>query len=240
MVEDESLLLAYNRSNFELDETKYAQLLPRNKYEIARFDITIPAGQRTGLLHLLIHPNGLSPDSTYFIPLRADKFTEYELNPMKSNVLYRVMIKNYYATQKTPTQYNLRGKYDDVPLMIQKQVFPIAKEVVRIVAGNITLESTASATFIGQTSLLLWIDEDTKKVSITSYKTPEQGGITVTEIADDDPDYDPDYPNIFRIDDDGYNTYKTFLLNYKYVYQGVTHTMKEELRLEFNKTNEFF
>jgi hypothetical protein len=202
-------------------------------------NITIPAGERTGLMDLVVYPHRLSPDSAYFIPLRIDKFTEYELNPEKSDVLYRVMIKNYYASQKTPTTYNLRGKHDEISIMIQKRVFPIDKSTVRIAAGNISIDPEATADFINKASILLWVG-DNNQVVIYPYKTPEEGGVTVTQIADDDPDYDPDYPNIFRIDDDGYNTYKTFLLHYKYVYQGVTHTMKEELRLEFNKTNEFF
>jgi hypothetical protein len=235
MVEDEDLLLAYNTSNFELDESKYAQLLPRSNYDIANLNITIPAGERTGLMNIVIRPNGLSPDSVYFIPLRANKFTEYELNPEKSDVLYRVMIKNYYATQKTATLYDFRGKFDGVNIRMEKQVFPINRNTARIVAGNIYLDpKEPTVELINSASILLNVDFE-NKVSIYPYKSPEQGGITVTQIDDD-----PEYPNIFRIDDDGYNTYKTFLLRYDYVYQGVTHSMQEELRLEFTKTNEFF
>jgi hypothetical protein len=95
VVRDEDLLLRYNQSNFELDEEQYAHLLSPDKYDIEDFNINIPSGQRRGLMAITLRPNGLSPDSVYFIPLRADRFTAYKMNPEKSTVLYRVMIKNY-------------------------------------------------------------------------------------------------------------------------------------------------
>jgi hypothetical protein len=51
---------------------------------------------------------------------------------------------------------------------------------------------------------------------------------------------DPIYPNTFSIVDDGFNTYKTFLLCYKYTdpNDGKTYEMREELRLAFNKRDE--
>jgi hypothetical protein len=226
MVEDADLLLKYNRSNFDVDESRYARWLPRDRYDIRNYGITIPAGERVGLMSITVRPEGLSPDSTYFIPLRADSFTEYELNPDKSDVLYRVFLKNYYATQKTATYYAFRGKRNDVNTMGSKQVFPVGGNSVRIMAGDLTFESSVSV--IDNGSILLVVDEVTKQVQILPWKD-----ITVTQI-----DGDPDYPNIFHIEDDGYKTYKSFLLRYDYVYNGATVTMQEELRLEFREENE--
>jgi hypothetical protein len=233
MVEDEELLLKYNRSNYELDESKYAHLFPHDKYDIANLNISIPAGERNGLMKINLRPDGLSPDSAYFIPLRADRFSAYELNPDKSNVLYRVLIKNYYATQNAQnagTDYSFRGKRDDVNILMTKQMFPISSNKVRIIAGNISFESTVER--IGSASLLLEIDEN-NHVRISPYKGTADGGITVTQI-----DGDPDYPNIFKIENDGYSTFKTFLLRYDYVYNGSTYVMQEELRLEFKEEDE--
>jgi hypothetical protein len=239
MVEDEELLLKYNRSNYELDESKYAQLVPPDKYDITNLNITIPAGERSGLMRIDLRPDGLSPDSVYFIPLRADKFSAYELNPVKSDVLYRVLIKNYYASQNAQnagTTYNFNGKRDGINIQISKQIFPISRNKVRIVAGDISFVS-GDANFINSASLLLEIDEVSDSIGfhihISPYKEPAAGGITVTQV-----DNDPNYPNIFRIEDDGYSTYKTFLLRYNFVYLGITYTMHEELRLEFNEENE--
>jgi hypothetical protein len=234
VVEDENLLLQFNRNNFDVDESKYARWLPREKYDIANYSITVPAGERTGLMPLKVRPDGLSPDSIYFIPLRADKFTAYELNPEKSNVLYRVFLKNYYATTKTEasmttttsTYYNFRGKRNNANMMGNKQVFPVSGNSVRIMAGDITFESKADV--IDKGAVLLTVDED-NNVSIQAWKN-----LDVTQIDDD-----PDFPNKFLIEDDGYKTYKSFLLRYDYVYDGTTYQIQEELRLEFKEKNEY-
>jgi hypothetical protein len=105
---------------------------------------------------------------------------------------------------------------------------------VRIITGDIAFES--NAVLIGRASLLLEIDEN-NHVHISPYKDIADG-VTVTQIEADDLDYDPEFPNVFRVENDGYNTYKTFLLQYEYVYQGTTHTMLEELRLQFNEEDE--
>ena len=46
------------------------------------------------------------------------------------------------------------------------------------------------------------------------------------------------FPNIFKIEDDGFKTYKTFLLRYNYVSGSTVVEMKEELRLEFKEEDE--
>lgn len=226
IVEDEDLLLQYNRSNFDVDESRYARWLPRDKYDISSYSITIRAGERTGLMPITVRPNGLSPDSTYFIPLRADRFTTYELNPEKSDVLYRVFLKNYYATNKTETYYSFRSKRDEANIMGSKLVFPVSGNSVRTMAGDLTFESKTDV--INSGALLLTVDEN-DSVRIEPWKS-----LNVTQVNGD-----PDYPNTFSIYDDGYKTYKTFLLRYDYVYAGTSHSIQEELRLEFREENEY-
>ncbi len=225
MVEDASLLTAYNSSNYAIDYEKYARLLPEQRYDIDRYGITIPSGERTGRMKIRVRANGLSPDSAYFIPLRVNSYDAYELNPVKNTVMYRVFLKNYYATQKTATYYSFRGKRDGVNAMGTKQVFPVSGNKVRIVAGGVTFESKLS--LIREACIVLEVDED-NNVTITPWKE-----IRVTQINDD-----PDFPNIFKIENDGYKTYKTFLLRYNYVYLGQEYAMQEELRLEFNANKE--
>jgi hypothetical protein len=226
MVEDSDLLLQYNQSNFDVDESRYARWLPRDKYEIASYGITIRAGERTGLMPLTVRPGGLSPDSIYFIPLRADRFTAYEMNPKKSSVLYRVFLKNRYATNKTDTYYSYRGKRNDANVVGSKRVFPAGGNSVRIMAGDLSFEPKTGV--INSGSILLTVDKN-DSVQIKPWKDLE-----VTRI-----DGDPDYPNTFLIYNDGYKTYKTFLLRYDYVYAGTKYSMREELRLEFRKENEY-
>jgi hypothetical protein len=226
IVEDEDLLLQYNMSNYDVNVSEYAHLLSKDKYSIANYSITIPAGERNGLMSIKIRANGLSPDSAYFIPLRVDRFTAYEVNPDKSNVLYRVFMKNYYAVNKSETIYTCRGKRNGINVVGNKRVFPVRGNSVRIMAGELTFEPTVNV--INEGSILLTVDEN-NNVRIDPWKN-----IEVTQVNDD-----PEYPNIFYTHDDGYNTYKIFLLRYDYVYGGTTYSMQEELRIEFKEEDEY-
>ena len=69
--EDLTSLEFYNRSLYDIDEACYAKFLPSDKYEILDYKIQINAGERTGRTMIKIRPEGLSPDSTYFVGLKA-------------------------------------------------------------------------------------------------------------------------------------------------------------------------
>jgi hypothetical protein len=225
LAEDENLLYKYNKSNYDTDESKYALKLPDDNYDIDEYRILVQAGQRTGALPVKVRPDGLSPDSIYFIPLKVKTFSAYEMHPNKTTVLYRVLLKNYWATLKSATYYSLRGIRNSINVMGTKQVFPVSARKVRIIAGNETF--AADKNTIDATSILLEVADD-GRVKITPWKE-----IEVTQV-----DGDPSYPNIFKIEDLGYAMYKTFLLRYDYVYNGTTYQMQEELRLEFNPNKE--
>jgi hypothetical protein len=221
IVEDEDLLLSYNTRNFGEETGKYALRLPRTNYDIASYNIKIPAGERGGVMPISINANGLSPDSVYLLPLSVSKFSSYEMNPDKRTVLYRVYMKNYYATNKSEIYYNSRAKRKgadsiDTNLIGIKRVFPLRGNSVRTLAGNL------STIDIG--SMVLTVDEN-NKVKITSWKY-----LDITQI-----DGDPDYPNTFSIFDDGYTKYKTFLLRYNYIYIDQEYEMREELRVELEE-----
>jgi hypothetical protein len=212
----------YNKDNFDVETAKFAQYLSAGKFDIDSYNLTIPAGERSGRMAIRVRPDGLSPDSVYFIPLNVDSYSAYEINPDKSDVLYRVLIKNKYATQASTVNYTLRGTRDGVNVMGVKQMHPISSNSVRIMAGNDAFQPDAE--IINSNCILLTIgDED--KISISPFKNIE------VEQMDDD----PDFPNIFKIEDDGYNIYKTFLLSYKYTSGTTTYTMKEELRIQLEK-----
>jgi hypothetical protein len=64
------------------------------------------------------------------------------------------------------------------------------------------------------------------KVKLESYKNME-----IKQIEGD-----PDFPNVVVLEDDGFKTYKTFLLYYSYKSSGGTiYNIKEELRLEYKE-----
>jgi hypothetical protein len=178
-------------------------------------------------LPVKIRPEGLSPDSVYMISLKIKDYSHYEVNPDKADVLYRVYIKNYYAVQKNPgSTYNMKGKLDGDNTIGVKRMFPLTHNSVRIMAGTETFE--ANVDVINKWSITLEIADD-GYVTVKPFKS---SSIQIEQIDDD-----PDYPNTFFIEDDGFRTFKSFLLHYKYKVEGsnTVHEVREELRLEFKE-----
>ncbi len=231
LAEDESLIDDYNKTNFDVNTSKYARPLPKDKYNIANYQFTIPKGEISGRLPIQIDPDGLSPDSAYFVALRVDSHTTYEINPDKNFVLYSVKIKNYWAQGNGSTIYSMRGKLRigdsaaEIEMPGTKIMQPLSKNSVRIIAGNETYASDVSV--FNKAAIILEISDD-NKVTISPYKNVE-----VHQI-----DGDPDFPNIFMVEDDGFKTYKTFLLKYGYKVDNEVYEIKEELRLEFDEMDQ--
>lgn len=230
LVEDQTLLDNYNKVNYDVDYANYALSLPADKYDIDSYRMTIKSGTTGAELPVRIRPNGLSPDSVYFLPLKIDTHDTYEANPEKSYVLYRVMLKNRFARSDGNTYYTMRAKQSvgggaELETPGTKIMHPLSGNRVRIMAG--TTAFVSDVTTLKQSAVILEVDDD-DNVRILPY-----GDIEVTTV-----DGDPDFPNIFKIEDDGYATYKTFLLRYNYAVEGVTYEMKEELRLSFNPDDE--
>jgi hypothetical protein len=221
--EDEELLTSYNTSNYGEDTRLYAKRVPRNMYDIESYNITIRAGERYGLMNMKMRLNGLSPDSVYYIPFRVNRFSSYEMNPERDAILYRVILKNFYATSQTDVYYSARYKLDDVNMMGSKVVTPVLYNSVRTMAGELPYGKHLDT--INSGAIILTVAED-NSVKISSWRDLE-----VYQYDDD-----PDYPNIFFIYDDGFGRkYKTFLLRYDYVYGGVRRKAQEELRLQFRE-----
>ncbi|WP_229717330.1 BT_3987 domain-containing protein [Parapedobacter defluvii] len=231
LIEDPSLIDAYNKINFDVDVSKYGRPLPASKYDIETYSFTIPAGEISGRLPIRIRPDGLSPDSSYFIPLRVESHSSYEVNPEKSYLLYQVRTKNYWAKADGNTIYSMRAKLRqdgstfELQLPGSKIMHPISEREVRIMVGNETYSSEVGV--FNRGAIILRIGED-NKVTILPYKDVE-----ILQI-----DGDKDYPNTFSIEDDGFKTYKTFLLHYYFRMSGTVYEMKEELRLEFDPDEE--
>ncbi|KAA6338489.1 hypothetical protein EZS27_013512 [termite gut metagenome] len=230
LTEDESLIDNYNKVNYDVAYDKYVHVLSKSKYDIDQYRLTIPTGQIKAVLPFRIRPEGLSPDSTYFLALKVDSYSTYEANPEKSYLLYSVRLKNLWAKGDGNTNYTMRGKQrvsgseSEIEMPGFKIMHPLSANKVRIMAG---LESyAANVTALEKSAIVLEVDVD-NKVNISSYKD-----MVVTQV-----DGDPDFPNIFKFEDDGYKTYKTFLLRYNYKSGNTTYEMKEELRLEYNPKN---
>jgi hypothetical protein len=117
------------------------------------------------------------------------------------------------------------GSASEIQMPGQKIMHPMTKNQVRVMAGNETFVSNINV--FNKSAIVLTIQDD-NSVTISPYKNLE-----VWQV-----DGDPDFPNIFKIEDDGYKKYKTFLLRYNFKQNGTTLEIKEELRLEYNEEDE--
>lgn len=220
--ESNAQLAFYNRSLFDADEALYAKLLPKDKYEIVDYKIRIKAGERTGRTMIKLRPDGLSPDSTYFIELKATELAGVEINSKKNSILYQVLIKNDYASQAQNTFYSMTGLANEMVTAGNKKLFPLTRNSVRVVAGTESFESKAD--HINKTSIVLEVGAD-NSVRIKPYKD-----IKVKQL-----DGDTRYPNIFKVEEAFGRKFNVFLLAYEYEINGVVRHMQEELRVEIKR-----
>lgn len=225
LVEDSTLVDDYNKNTYDQEVENYAKALPKKNYDISSLQCTIKAGDTNGIIPITIRPESLSPDTTYFIPLRVASYQKYEANPNKSTLLYQVRIRNKWAKDDGSSVYTmtaLRNELGASEINMPGSVvmYPLSSNSVRIMAGNESY--SASIESFNKSALILQIDND--KVSILAYKD-----MKVKQL-----DGDSDYPNTFAVTTDGYNYYKTFLLHYQYEADNTVYEMKEELRLQYN------
>lgn len=217
--EDQEPLDYYNRSLFDADERLYAKLLPKDKYSIENYKIQINSGERTGRTMVKLKVDGISPDSTYFIALKATETGGVELNPKKNTILYQIQIKNDYASQASSEFYSMTGLGNDLITAGNKKLFPLTKNSVRMIAGNESFENNID--HINKTSLIMEIGED-KKVTIKPYKD-----LVVKQI-----DGDTRYPNTYHVEESFGRKFHVFLVKYEYTLNKKKTIMQEELRLE--------
>lgn len=223
IVEDIVPFNNYNVGMFDTDKSQYAKLLSKDHYDIEDYHVTIPKGKRTGRLDIKVKPDGLSPDSVYFIPLSISAMSAYEVNYEKSTMLYRVLIKNFYAEQKSSsyTYYTMRGYKDEAVMQATKEVQPINKNTVRLMPGNTSF--LAEEDYIAENAILVEVQSD-NSVRISGYKDLEV-------VQNDD---DPDFPNVFLTEEDDWGRkFKVFFLAYQYKDGDNFIDIKEELRLQY-------
>lgn len=147
----------YNYVNYDLDESRYARLLDPSHYTIEDYSTVLKANSPDyySLIPIKVNPDGLSPDSTYIIPMRIKSVSDHRVNPDKDKVMYRVVLANKFATMERTTYYQMTGVEtlglsagDNASgVSVTRVVAPLAKNKVRVFAGthsyvpnNVTLE----------------------------------------------------------------------------------------------------
>lgn len=234
IIEDESLISSYNSSNFDTDVSKYAVHMPKSKYDITSYQCVIKAGKTLGTIPVNIRPEGLSPDSTYFIPVRVDSYNKYEMHPEKGTLLMKIDFKNNWATN-TGTDYSMLGKRraitssTEISMPGTKTLHAYGRNSVRVMPGNETFKAEKHT--LEAKAMILEIEDTPNEVKRVTIKPMRD--LKVEQI-----DGDKSYPNTYAIVDDGFNVYKTFLLHYYYTIGNNTYEMKEELRIKYIESEE--
>ena len=247
--EDPSLIDAYNSSNFDTDVAKYAIALPEDHYTIENYSCTIKAGERLGVIPVKVYPAGLSVDKTYFIPLRVTTYDNAEMDPEKGTILFQVGIKNHWA-ESTGTAYNMLGRRQnitdfttgepieatasEISMPGTKYIYPYANDEVRLFPGNETYSTDHHK--MEQMGMIIEIGEDTDSDKVREVTLKPVRDLIVKMVEPTDERYDDMYNNTYSILDDGFNIYKTFLLQYYYSVDGTNfYHMKEEVRVEYKE-----
>ncbi len=228
LMEADSLIRAYNKSNFDIDIDRYARLLPKECYTIPSLEGEIPAGETQVKIPVYLQNlDKLSPDSIYFLDYQIDPLGTDAFNPKKEEVLLRIFKENEFSSTQRNVYYNYTSSYVTIldlnnPLVRRptssNQVFPLGGNSVRMMAGDEELgEYKTGYDRINERSIIITIGDQTSKnplarnVTIAPYKTIDVVQLTPFET----------YDNTFLINiistPDGRNTYyKEFRLHYKY------------------------
>lgn len=175
---DTVLFDQYNRINFVLDTPRFARYLPEERFEVSSSTVRIPANANDQYVQVPVAVNhhGLSPDSTYFIPLSIKSVSRYSINPAKKNALIRVAVKNDYARQTVQTVYSQGGTVQadgaSIPSVVSanKTVVPLSGDEIRLLPGNVAQPSAAdvNAAFYRNNAIVAKINADST-VSISSF-----------------------------------------------------------------------
>ena len=183
---DTVLLKEFNTGNFDIDSSKYAMILPQDRYQIESYSVNYPAENTDQYVKMAIkvNPDGLSPDSTYFIPLSIKSVSNYEANPDKSNVLFRIELQNYYAgsyyagSPSNETNYQGSGSIlaaDSTPvspIRVTALVRALSKNSVRVYVGANSQTNKSTLDEIKKFSMKLTVDEN-DSVAIAPYDSTQ-------------------------------------------------------------------
>ena len=255
--ESDSLLKAYNKSNFDIEEQYFAKSLPRECYDFPNMEMDIQAG--TSKVMFPVHLKNLdkiSPDSIFFLDYKIDPEKTQNYNPDKSHVLLRIYKENYYASTQSATQYNYTSSTIVIPNPSgspeirrptnANRVFPLGANTVRMMAGDEDLGEykTARSRIVSKSIILEMGDQLpenplAKEVTIKPHDKVKDvdaepvDGVQLTPIDD----YDNTFLlNVIRTPDGRATYYKEFRLHYKYRLESTApyREVKAKLRYEFN------
>ena len=217
IVHSDSLFKVFNKSNYDIDSTRFAKLLPEECYEEPALNGVIKAGE-----------SQLSPDSIYFLNYKLDPKSTTPFNNKKKEVLLRIHWKNEFASTKTQITYNYNSttvvnlsNSETARPTNTLRAFPLTVNSVRMLAGNEDYgDYKKAAPQIKQKSVVFTVgkqlqtDPKKREAVVTPYDANEMEVVMLTPIGE--------YDNTFYLNElvalgGGNSTYyKEFRVHYKY------------------------
>lgn len=229
IIHSDSLFKAFNKSNYDIDSTRFAKLLPEECYEEPALNGVIKAGESQVKFPIkLKNLNKLSPDTIYFLNYKIDPGSKIPFNNKKKEVLLRIHWKNEFASTQTRVMYNYNSTTvvnlsngETARPTNTLQAFPLTVNSVRMLAGNEDYgDYKKAAPQIRQKSVVLTVgkqlqtDPKKREVVVTPYSDNEMEVVMLTPIGE--------YDNTFYLNElialgGGNSTYyKEFRVHYKY------------------------
>ena len=235
----DTLLRAYNKSNFDINKARFAKYLPEECYEFPTMEMTIPAGSSKAMFPVYLkNLDKISPDSIYFLEYKIDSLKTPDCNPKKRHVLLRIHKENYYASTQTATYYNYTSSTIIIPNTDGTSEVRRPENSVRLMAGDESFSDyTTALDIINKGSIILEMGEQlpenplAKELTILPYKDIDV--MQLTPIGE----YDNTYLlNVIRTPDGRATYYKEFRLHYKYRLQPTDRyrEVNAKLRYQFN------
>ena len=169
------LLQRYNSLNFN-DPEQFAKLMPASMYDIDDYVVNIPAKSdyHSVRMPVRVRPIGqnrrLSPDTTYFIPLKIESVSEYEVNEDKQNILFRVAIENDFASQLERTNYSISVTQTNPDRFFSglRRVHPLTANRVRMFVSDQSYTDATTREQIDRYSIIVHINDD-NSVTVLPY-----------------------------------------------------------------------
>lgn len=233
---DDSLFNAYNKSNFDIDSSRFARLLPAHCFEDPSLTGTIAAGTNKCTFNIkLKNLDQLSPDSVYFLDYMITAHDAAALATDNNNlgvslnhVLLRINWKNDWASTSHPEDYQLVSSQvinTQTASVVRPtntiRAFPVGARAVRFLAGDEKYDDYKKALHdINVRSFVVTIGEQTATnpsaydVTLKPYKTDS---LEIEKLTPNG-----EYDNTFLYNELGGSAssnptfYKEFRLHYRY------------------------
>lgn len=248
LMKDDSLFHAYNKSNYDIDEKRFAKMLPEDCYEEPALQGVIKAGESQVRFPFRIkNLESLSPDHIYFLNYKIDPDLSTPINHKKKHVLLRIHWENEFASTQKDMSYSYTSA--QVINLTNSQVYrptnairayPVGANAVRFIAGNEDAgDYKKDPTALRQKSVVITIGakKETNPLARDIVVTPHDKAVMEVKMLNPIGEYDNTIllNELVALGGGNSTFYKEFRVHYKYrLNSGDWKEVKAKLRYQYN------